>query len=82
MPGADASQFIQMKKARAIQDNPTRKDMKSTNHLTQYVPELTAVSATKTFLPSLTLKNTKPVARIPINTDFLGKKHSSLQNCA
>jgi hypothetical protein len=82
MPGADASQFIQMKKASAVQRVRSRSDLKSTNHLTQFVTRLSGVSDETKFLPSLTLKDTKPVSRIPINRDFAGKKHSSLQNCA
>ena len=82
MQGSDASQFTRLKKASAVQKGPSRSDLKSTNRLTQYVTELSAISDEKKFLPSLSLKNTVPVARVPINRDFPGKKNSSLQNCA
>jgi hypothetical protein len=82
MPGSDASQFTQMKKASAAQRGPSRSDLKSTNRLTQHVTHLSGVSDEKKFLSSLTEKNTTPITRVPINRDFPGKKHSSLQNCA
>ena len=81
MPGSDASQFTQLKKASAVQKNPSRSDLKSTNHLTQYVTHLSAVSNEKKFLASLTEKNTTPLIPARINTDFAGKKHSSVGNC-
>lgn len=81
MPGSDASQFTQMKKANAVQRGPSRDDFKKTNHLTQFVPYLSAISDEKKFLASLTEKNTRPIIPIPINMDFLGKKHSAIRNC-
>ena len=82
MPGSDASQFTQLKKASAVQRGPLRSDLKTTNHLTQFVPHLSAVSSEKKFLSTLTFKIGRPLVPIPINKDFAGKKHSSLQNCA
>lgn len=82
MQGSDASQFTRMKKASAVQRGPSRSDLKSTNRLTQHVTPLSAISDEQNFLSSLTLKNTRPVTRVPINRDFPGKKNSSLQNCA
>jgi hypothetical protein len=67
MPGSDASQFTRMKKTIAIQQNSTRKDLKSTNRLTQYVTKLSTPAVTNKFLSSLRLKNTKPVTLQKIN---------------
>ncbi len=81
MPGSDASQFIQMKKALAVQRNIVRNDMKSINHLTQYTPDLSSVNTQQEFLPSLTSKTSYPLTRFGINVDFSGKKHGQLQKC-
>ena len=68
MPGSDASQFISLKKARAVQHGDTQaSDPKSVNRLTQYTPQLSAVSNTTKFLPTLFPKQTGPVTRDPIN---------------
>ena len=79
MPGADASQFTQLKKASAIQRGDTqRSDPKSVNRLTQYVPRLSSAGTSK-FLPSLTDKNTTPLVPSRINT---GSKQLFAQNCS
>jgi hypothetical protein len=83
MPGADASQFIQFRKANAVQNGDTQRgDPKSVNRLTQYVPQLSAASSIPKFLPSLTLKNTRVLLQAPINVDTFAKKNSPHQNCA
>ena len=81
MPGSDASQFTQLKKASAVQRGPLRSDFKSTNRLTQFVTHLSAISDEKKFLASLTAKDTRPIIPAPINIDFRGKKRSLLGNC-
>ena len=82
MPGADASQFTQLKKASAAYRGPPRSDLKSTNRLTQYVTPLSTASNEEKFLPSLTLKNTRPILAARINVDTFAKKHSLKQNCS
>jgi len=82
MPGADASQFTQLKKASANYRGPPRSDLKSTNRLTQYVVPLSVSSDEQKFLPSLSLKNTRPLLLASINVDTFAKKQSSKQNCA
>jgi hypothetical protein len=82
MPGADASQYTQLKKAAAVQSDPVRPDGKNITHLTQFVPRLSGVVRVGTFLPSLTIKFTRPLVPSRINTDFAGKKESLKQNCS
>jgi hypothetical protein len=82
MPGADASQFIQLKKASANYRGPPRSDLKSTNRLTHYVTPLSNASNEEKFLPSLTLKNTRPIILGRINVDTFSKKNPSNQNCS
>ena len=83
MPGADASQFTQFRKANAVQKGDTQQsDPKSVNRLTQYVPHLSVASSIPKFLPSLTLKNTRPLVQARINVDTFPKKHSFQQNCS
>lgn len=82
MPGSDASQFIQFKKANAVQKTPLRGDMKSVNHLTQYVARLSGANSETAFLSSLTYKFVRPLVQSPINTDFAGKQQGLKQNCS
>jgi hypothetical protein len=82
MPGADASQFIQLKKASANSRGPPRSDLKSTNRLTQYVTPLSNASNEEKFLPSLTIKNTRPIILGRINVDTFSKRNPSNQNCS
>jgi len=82
MPGADASQYTQLKKASANSRGPPRSDLKSTNRLTEYIVPLSASGSIPKFLPSLTLKDTKVIPLVPINVDTFAKKQSSKQNCA
>jgi hypothetical protein len=82
MPGSDASQFTRFKKASAVQGTPIRGDMKSVNHLTQYVSRLSGASSETEFLSSLTNKTTRPIIRPSINTDFIGKQQGLKQNCS
>jgi hypothetical protein len=76
MPGADASQFTQLKKANAVAagKNAGSPDGKSVNRLTQYVIPLSAAvsfpdsgPASSIFLPSLTLKDITPLFRFRLN---------------
>lgn len=82
MPGADASQFTQLKKAAALQSDPVRPDGKNTSRLTQYVSHLSGVVSLRTFMPSLTNKFTRPLLLSRINTNLVGKKESLKQNCS
>ena len=82
MPGSDASQFTQFKKANSVQRNPKRPDKKLTTHLTNYTSQLSGAFASQKFLSSLTLKYTRPVTLLPINVDSFKKKHSLNQNCS
>ena len=82
MPGADASQFTQLKKASANSRGPPRSDLKSTNRLTEYVTPLSNASNEDKFLPSLTLKNTLSLVPARINVDTFAKKQSLKQNCS
>ena len=60
MPGADASQFTQLKKAIAIQGTSLTSKSKSTNKLSYYNPKLSAANASSLskFIP-LVLKAKK-----------------------
>ncbi len=67
MPGADASQFTQFKKANSIQKGDTQQnDPKSMNRLTQYVPRLTGASNSTKFLSSITKTNTNQPTSVTI----------------
>lgn len=76
MPGADASQFTQFKKAYTVSNTSVVGSPygKSVNRLTQRVIPLSAAisfpdsgPANSIFLPSLTLKNTIPQVRFKLN---------------
>ena len=82
MPGSDASQFTQFKKANAVQKTPLRGDLKSVNRLTQYVSPLSFASDQVKFLASLTNKTSTPLTQSPINTNYGGKKEGLKQNCS
>lgn len=82
MPGADASQFTQLKKAAALQSDPVRPDGKNTTRLTQYVSRLSGAVNLGIFMPSLTNKFARPLVLSRINTNLVGKKESLKQNCS
>lgn len=70
MPGADASQFTQLKKAHAVAggSKPGNVTAKSVNRLTQHViPLSAAASLSGSFLPSLTAKSITPLLRLRLN---------------
>jgi len=61
MPGADASQFTQLKKALAIQGSAISPTAKSINRLTVFKPKLSAANSKSltTFMPSVTKPKNK-----------------------
>jgi hypothetical protein len=88
MPTADASQFTRLKKALAVQKTVNRTDAKSVNHLTQFVPRLSAANnralngSNNAFLPSVTLKIAQPRIDPPLNVAHPGRKAPFQQNCS
>jgi hypothetical protein len=88
MPGADASQFTQLKKANAVAaaSTPGNVSSKSVNRLTQHVIPLSAAASLHgslnppngAFLPSLTAKSITPLLRLRLNE---GGSKPGLPNC-
>jgi len=76
MPTADASQFTRLKKALAVQKTVNRTDAKSVNHLTQFIPHLSAANnralngSNNAFLPSVTLKDFRPKVQVLRNVNI------------
>jgi hypothetical protein len=85
MPGSDASQFTQFKRANAVyqKGDSLATDPKSVNRLTQFTPFLSGARNTNEFLATLTAKSTAPNTRDPINfQSAFGKRSTVHQNCS
>jgi hypothetical protein len=77
MPGADASQYIAFKKHSAAAVKPT------SERNSQVVSQVTGISEGMTkFLPSLTIKNTRPRARFPVRVGVPTNKPITLLDVA